>query len=253
MKTKRDAVILVSSVVAIAITSVLRGHPGEEVKQNIAIAAEVKTSNNMLKLISDSPVVKSEKSESIETFSFKKFEDKMSANYLGSVAIPSVEIEDSVYRDSGDNYYLNHDFLGETTDSGELFLDARSGQSLTDLGALINGHSMHNGSKFGNIKKLLKVQDQPYLYVYDATTNKSYKYTINSINLVDNKNSGLAFKFANQESQADYYNTLYNESIKQWKKPTDYDNTIMLATCSYIIDQGRYLLIASLEGEVINE
>ena len=106
-----------------------------------------------------------------------------------------IKMADSVdypvlYRDN--SFYMDHDFYGEYSQAGSIFLDARNGMYMDDSAMLIYGHNMRNGDMFGDLddyretKYLCKYpiislqsawESQPRQYVlislFDASMNKS--------------------------------------------------------------------------------
>jgi sortase B len=269
----KDIIVISLSVAAIVVTALLRSDvegkaisstvsykEAETVVQLIDLAYPNSksisvTEDNKLstqKTGKDTPTVTDLSADKLESISFNTFKEKKSQEYLGAIYIPSVKIGDSIYKDSGDDFYLTHNYKKNKNDPGELYLDKRSAENLTSTGALVNGHSMSNGTKFGDLKNLVKQDDQPVLYLWDEGTQKSYKYRINSVNLIDNKNSGIIMDFDSNDARYLYYSYLYKDAIKKWEVPDSSKPVILLNTCSYIIDQGHYLVIATLEGEVNN-
>lgn len=55
-----------------------------------------------------------------------------------------------VWRDN--SYYLDHDFYGESSNSGTVFADVRNENWETDSYIVLYGHNMKNGTMFGKLK-----------------------------------------------------------------------------------------------------
>lgn len=273
MKLSRDITIISLSTVVIVATSLFKPDVGANIMSSPTSDSNIKTTSQLIDLAypnsksilltednklsiqktgKATPTVTALSSSKLENISFDTFKEKKSDEYLGAIYIPSVKIGDSIYKDSGDDLYLTHNYKKNKSAPGELFLDKRSANNLTSTGALINGHAMNNGTKFGDLKNLIKQDDQPSLYLWDEVTQKSYKYRINSVNLIDNKNSGIIMDFDSNDARYFYYTSLYSDAMKKWEVPDSTKPVLLLNTCSYIIDQGHYLVMATLEGEVNN-
>lgn len=175
-----------------------------------------------------------------------KHHDKKSDDYLGSIEIPVINVSDSIYRSEGD-YYLNHDFNKKSYEPGELYLDDRTGNSLFGTGALLNGHAMPDGTKFGNFKKLLDVEEQPEIKVWDEALQEVKIYKMLFVSLIDGGTSGIIMDFPNEERRLQYYKNLYSTSIKQWEEPSEGDTFMLLNSCAYIIRDGHYVVVAKQE------
>lgn len=174
---------------------------------------------------------------------FNKHLDKHSKDYLGAVDIPAINTSDSIYKGK-DDYYLSHDYKKNSFEPGELYLDDRTGTKLANSGALINGHAMHDGTKFGGFKKLLEIKEQPEVFIWDNKLHKVTTYKMLFVSLIDGANSGIVMKFNNKEEQLQYYKNLYSTSIKKWEEPVAGETFLLLNSCAYIIQDGHYVIVA---------
>lgn len=175
-----------------------------------------------------------------------KHEDKKTEDYLGSIEIPIIEVSDSIYKSEGD-YYLSHDYNKKEYEPGELYLDDRTGTDLFTNGALLNGHAMPDGTKFGNFKKLLDIDEQPEIKVWNEATQEVKIYKMLFVSLIDGGTSGIIMDFPNDELRIQYYKNLYDTAIKQWEEPTEGDTFMLLNSCAYIIRDGHYVVVAKQE------
>jgi len=176
-----------------------------------------------------------------------KHADKKSADYLGSIEIPAIEMSDSIYKSEGD-FYLTHDYNKKSYEPGEIYLDERSAPNLLDNGALLNGHAVQDGTKFGNFKKLLDIEEQPEIRIWDEVNQELVVYKMLFISLIDGGNSGIIMNFPNNEVRLQYYKNLHSTSIKQWEEPSEGNSFLLLNSCSYIIEDGHYVVVAKREG-----
>lgn len=184
--------------------------------------------------------VKAVKKEKVK---IDKQKDKQSVDYLGSIEIPAIGTSDAIYKSEGE-YYLSHSYEKVPYEPGEIYLDDRTGSSLSDSGVLLNGHAVPNGTKFGNFKKLLKVKKQPKVLIWDDKEQEVSTYKMLFVSLIDGNNSGIIMNFNNESERLNYYKGLYTTSIQQWAKPKKGDRFLLLNSCSYIIDNGHYVVVA---------
>ena len=168
-----------------------------------------------------------------------------------------IKMADSVdypvlYRDN--SFYMDHDFYGQYSQAGSIFLDARNGMYMNDSAMLIYGHNMRSGEMFGDLdayretKYLCKYpiislqsawESEPRQYVlislFDASMNKSDPSYIRIVR--------TAFETA-AEKQA-FIDEMRARSIYKIPLEADAnDQLLTLVTCSYSHDNGRFLLFA---------
>lgn len=182
-----------------------------------------------------------------EKIEIEKFYDKKNEDYLGSISIPAIGTADSIYRSEGE-FYLLRDFNGNDFKPGELYIDDRTGESLNDSGILINGHHVPNGTKFGNFKKLLDLEEQPEVFIWNEELQRVIKYEMLFVSLIDGGTSGIIMNFKNEGQRLQYYRNLYSTAIKQWEQPEAGDQFLLLNSCSYIIQDGHYVVVAKKVG-----
>ena len=168
-----------------------------------------------------------------------------------------IKMADSVdypvlYRDN--SFYMDHDFYGQYSQAGSIFLDARNGMYMDDSAMLIYGHNMRSGEMFGDLdayretKYLCKYpiislqsawESEPRQYVlislFDASMNKSDPSYIRIVR--------TAFE-TDEEKQA-FIDEMRARSIYKIPLEADAgDQLLTLVTCSYSHDNGRFLLFA---------
>lgn len=168
-------------------------------------------------------------------------------NYIGRLAIPALGIEDSVYF-SGDDYYLNNDRKDKANKAGELYIDGRSPGNLFALDNLINGHSMNNGTKFGNLKYIVRQTEPVYIYIKDYASERTFIYEVFAANLIDNENSGVYLTFNTSYERSLYYRKLKSTSLIKSDIDNFASNILTLNTCDYNIKNGHLLISAVLKG-----
>ena len=193
--------------------------------------------------VSDPKVEEVEKVEDKPKIDMEIFEDKITGDYLGAIHIPVIGTSEPIYKSEGD-YYLEHSYKKEYNKVGEVYLDDRTGTDLTGNGILLNGHAVPNGTKFGSFKKLLDVEEQPLVHLYNHSTQSVVTYKMLFVSLIDGANAGIVMEFGSMLHRHQYYRNLYETSIKKWQAPTEGGEYLLLNSCAYIIDDGRYVVIA---------
>ena len=159
-----------------------------------------------------------------------------------------------VWREGDNDYYMDHDFYGNESQAGWIFLDKRNQNDMSDDQLLIYGHNMRLGDMFGELDlyrdleyvrahPIIEIQSvweaEPRKYViialYDASMNKSHDSYIKITN----------FNFENREAKEEYIAAVCERSI--FELPCDAsadDQLVTLVTCSYSHPNGRFLVVA---------
>lgn len=187
--------------------------------------------------------VKETKKKKKKQHKVDKVISRKTKDYLGSIEIPAIGTKEAIYAGEGD-YYLNNNYMKVHDELGEVYLDDRTGDSLTGNGSLLNGHAVPNGTKFGAFKNLLKVNDQPIVHIWDQELNESVDYKMLFVSLIDGGTSGIVMDFDNDADRYSYYSALYASAIKKWEEPRENSNFMLLNSCSYIIKNGHYVVVA---------
>ena len=170
-----------------------------------------------------------------------------------------IKMADSVdypvlYRDN--SFYMDHDFYGQYSQAGSIFLDARNGMYMDDSAMLIYGHNMRSGEMFGDLdayretKYLCKYpiislqsawESEPRQYVlislFDASMNKSDPSYIRIIRTA----------FDTDEDKQAFIDEMRARSVYDIPLEADAnDQLLTLVTCSYTYDNARYLVMGIL-------
>ena len=170
-----------------------------------------------------------------------------------------------VQRDN--TFYMDHNFFGEEDRNGTLFVNANNELNPRDDVLLIHGHNMKSGDMFG---KLLSFRQEEYMrqhplfsfqqasgegeawYVavaaFDASMLKDHKtyFDITQI-LFDNDPPAEGEAEDAPRRSASYQ--AYLDSLQArsyWASPVDVsveDRLLMLVTCSYEQEDGRFVLV----------
>lgn len=101
---------------------------------------------------------------------------KKNPDFIAWLSIPGVVSLPVVYRDN--SHYLSHDFSGDRSDAGTLFLDALHPFREDTQYMVIHGHNMYDGSMFGLLSHYRNsdyAREHPYVYFNTLYRDETYK------------------------------------------------------------------------------
>ena len=179
---------------------------------------------------------------------------EMNPDTVGWLTVGEIADYPVVKRDN--EFYLTHDFKGKYDPNGTIFVTQDNVLRPRDTVLLMFGHHMNTGKMFG---KLVKYMHEDYMRKFplvefhtiyaDEEKHEAWYVPIAffSASMIEGEAGYfdvLPMFFLNEESHQTYLDTITARSM--WKAPTDVttdDKLIMLITCSYDLDDSRYLLI----------
>lgn len=178
---------------------------------------------------------------------------KENDDIVGWLEIEDTNINYPVLQGDDNEFYLNRNYKKEKSEKGSIFLDAKYNWNIPSNNLLIYGHNIINGLMF---QDLLKYESQDFYKKHPNirfTTEKDDKeYEIISVfksrvYYKAEKNVFRYYDFINAKKEEDYM-----EFVKNAKKASIYDTEttakygdelITLITCSYHIEDGRFVVI----------
>ena len=178
---------------------------------------------------------------------------KENDDIVGWLEIEDTNINYLVLQGDDNEFYLNRNYKKEKSEKGSIFLDAKYNWNIPSNNLLIYGHNIINGLMF---QDLLKYESQDFYKKHPNirfTTEKDDKeYEIISVfksrvYYKAEKNVFRYYDFINAKKEEDYM-----EFVKNAKKASIYDieatakygdELITLVTCSYHIEDGRFVVI----------
>ena len=173
---------------------------------------------------------------------------------VGWLTIPDTVIDYPVMYKTGDNdYYLSHDFEGNSDKNGLLVLDKRCTKKGNDLNNLIHGHNMKSGTMFGALHDYTRKA----FYLTHNTIIFSTLYEERTYEIVGVFHSTLGEK---NTEEFQYYNYIsidskaeFNDYIQGVKEKSLYDTGVTayygdklltLSTCENTGENGRLVVVA---------
>ena len=168
-----------------------------------------------------------------------------------------IKMADSVdypvlYRDN--SFYMDHDFYGQYSQAGSIFLDARNGMYMDDSAMLIYGHNMRSGEMFGDLDAYRETKylcKYPIISLQSAWESEPRQYVL--ISLFDasmNKSDPSYIRIVRTAFETDADKQAFIDEMRArsiYKIPLEADagdQLLTLVTCSYSHDNGRFLLFA---------
>ena len=162
---------------------------------------------------------------------------------LGDISLPVVQ------RLNDNTFYLEHDFEGSESKAGSLFLDCVNRLYPADKVLYVYGHNMKNGAMFGNLtdfSRLSVLKENPIVRFNTIYRDGDY-VPFACFDLSANENSSSYFQLRNfsftDESLDEYIAELKRRSTLSI--PVDAihsDEILVLVTCNYSINDGRFVL-----------
>ena len=159
---------------------------------------------------------------------------------------------------SDNEFYLNHNFYGEKDSNGTLFVNMDNQLWPRDDVLLIHGHNMKSGAMFG---RLTRYEQYDYLREHPVITFRTiydtedvYYVPISAFHasmIPENADyfDITRFNFENDLSNENPEYQAYLDELREWslwESPFEADvddELLMLVTCSYQIDDGRFMLV----------
>mgnify|MGYP004534344587 FL=1 len=183
------------------------------------------------------------------------------ADFAGKLIVKGLNMDFPVAQYTDNSYYLKYTFDKVEDKHGALFVDYRDDLINLSHNTIIYGHNMRDGTQFGMLsmyKKLSTYKSCPVITF--NTIYKDYKWKVFAAFLINTKpedDNGYVFNYTRTEFANDEeFNEFYKEALERSYFTTDIDVTpqdkiLTLSTCSLLIDDSRFVVMARLvrDGE----
>lgn len=182
-------------------------------------------------------------------------------DFAGKLIIKGLNIDFPVAQYTDNSYYLKYNFDGEVDKHGALFVDYRDDLINMSQNTIIYGHNMRDGTQFGMLSMYKKLSTYKACPVITFNTiYKDYKWKVFAAFLINTQpehDNGYVFNytrtsFANEEE----FQSFYEEAMQRSYFITDVDvnsddKILTMSTCSLLIDDSRFVVMARLvrDGE----
>lgn len=176
---------------------------------------------------------------------------------FGWLTIPDTGINYPVMQPVTDkDYYLHHNYEGDMDAEGALFVDPESKDYPLDDNIVIYGHNMKNGHMFGELKNYSVesyFQNNPEI-VFDTIyeTNHYQVIAVVQTHIKNEEEDGFRYyQFFNYETQDEFQECvdfIRENQVYGVEDSLQYgDQLLMLSTCDYAEDNGRFVVVARKE------
>ncbi len=161
-----------------------------------------------------------------------------------------------VVQGTDNTFYLTHDYTGQESNAGTLFLDARCLLDPRSRNLIIHGHNMRNGTAFGNLKKYRDeayVREHPYITLTWENTRETYEiYAVADVNVDPEAEEYFKITEWDFETEEEFLAFAeYFAAHSMFELPSkiaEGDRLLLLSTCSYTYDDGRQIVACRYAG-----
>lgn len=184
--------------------------------------------------------------------------DKFTALYaensdlVGWLSIAGMKIDYPVMKNEDDEYYLHHDFYGEDSKYGCLYV--REQADLEDgTNFVIYGHNMKDGSMFGDLDLYLDenfYREHSVISFDTLYEERDYEIVAVFRSQVyrDDEDVFKYYQFYEAETReefADFYDNIKTLSLYDTGVEAQFGDTFLtLSTCAYHVEDGRLVVVA---------
>ena len=142
---------------------------------------------------------------------------------------------------SGDDYYLNHNYLKEEESAGSIYIDKNNNPDLSEAHTIIYGHNMRNLSMFGKLRYYKTDEDylDDHRYFQLITETGAYRYEIFTYKDVSTLTGGIytTWKYVDEDFKNFVEDTICQGSYVDADIDVDDEaHIVTLSTCSYDSD-----------------
>ncbi len=210
--------------------------------ENTAILVEKVSENN------DSIVpIKTEKMQKVEELK------KINNDIIGWIEITNTDINYPVLQGKDNDFYMNHNYEGEKSKAGAIFLDKDYDWNIPSSNLLIYGHNMKNSTMFQNLLKYNRIDfyyEHPIINFTTTTEDSEFEILAafySKVYYQSDKNVFRYYNFINAGNEQEY-----NSFVQNAKNASLYDTginaqyndqLITLSTCSYHTTDGRFVVV----------
>ena len=170
---------------------------------------------------------------------------KLCAKYpdtVGYIYGANTGISYPIVQGSDNDFYLNHDYDGNTNNNGSIFMEYLCNSDFSSGNSIIYGHHMKSGLMFAhleNYKSQSYYDAHPYFYIY--TPSQNYRLDLFAGCVVEGNADIYAL-----EPGSDTIAALVSKSTFKSKIGTPTGNIVTLSTCDYTFSDARYVVLGQL-------
>ena len=174
----------------------------------------------------------------------------------GWLKVNGTKVNYPVYQTTDNDFYISHDMNKKKSRYGALFIDCANkiGTAGNSKNVVIYGHSMRDGSMFGELKKYLNHDFYKQNPTLDFTTlykEGTYKvFAVFITNTIPEHDNGEVFNYRRSEFVDENDFNMWVEQLKERSVITTdidvayTDEIITLSTCAYDFEEARLVVMA---------
>lgn len=174
------------------------------------------------------------------------------SDFAGWISIEGTKIDYPVMRNSVENYYLNHDFYGNESRYGCLFVKNAADIDTPGTNFIVYGHNMKDGSMLGELdgytgREFYEVHRQ---IVFETLTERRV-YEVLAAFSTELSEAGNSFRYYEfyqadtEEEFLDFYDHIKKLSMYDTGVTAEFGDTFLtLSTCDNRTENGRFVVVA---------
>ena len=179
---------------------------------------------------------------------------QINPDVVGWVYIPGTNINYPIVQTSDNQYYLTHNFRGETSlvaTCGCIFLACENAGDFSNSNNIVFGHHLNDGSMFSaiaNFEDADTFNSCRTVYVLSPTSN--YKLKTFSLVHTSAQEQIAQYLFASEDERLSYINDKLARSVVPASgiaSASEMQKTFMFSTCDNYWYNGRWVLFAYVE------
>ncbi|MGL5068507.1 MAG: class B sortase [Sarcina sp.] len=162
---------------------------------------------------------------------------------IGWIAIPGTNINYPINFGKGDNYYLDHNWRGDSYWNGSVFLSQNNIGGFGNV-SLINGHNMLNGIMFSQLLNFdnKNIFDSKNIYIYNGQSQKIEEFKP-IVAMYCEPSIAMTLGDLSKEERTKEVNELMKNSM-YGTKTYNGNNVVLLNTC-LSNGSGKHFLLAA--------
>ncbi len=174
--------------------------------------------------------LRTEKKNNVVNFNNLK---KQNSDTVAWLTVSNTNIDYPVVKAADNDYYLNHDFMKDPSQTGWVFADYLNDFNQLDQNTIIYGHASVSGLMFGTLKNVFNIKpNSDSSEITLITENKETKWQIFSIYHIKTTDDYLVRSFASREKIDRFIKLIANRSeIDFYDIPNNQDKILTLSTC----------------------
>ncbi|MCR5575877.1 MAG: class B sortase [Oscillospiraceae bacterium] len=171
-----------------------------------------------------------------------------STDYVAYIYCPDTKINYPVAYTDNNFYYIDHIPPDTVNANGTIFIDCRNASDFSDQNTCIYGHNMNDGSMFATLRDYRTegfYAEHPVMYI--STPEFNYRVDLIAGFVTEPTSFAYAGQFDSEEQFMAHIELCRDLStFESDVEVTAEDRIVTLSTCTYEIDDGRYVVVGKL-------